>query len=149
MEEIEKKRKVDRKFESEEDRMFQLCMSHMAPRQKAIELAKVVDLDCEQLGLDRYPHYVGSWNDDRRVPFYWLDSSDSRQNVVLTFDCQQLYVGDCQQTPTSLSVDSYLLRNAYDLYDHFEHKDSTHMNILGTFTLLLLNNAATSVMELR
>ncbi|MFM7983538.1 MAG: hypothetical protein ACKPKO_29850, partial [Candidatus Fonsibacter sp.] len=104
---------------------------HMAAKQKAIEFAKVVDLDCEQLGIDRYPHDVGSWNDDRRVPLYWLDGSDSQQNVVLTYDCQQFYVDDCEQAPTSLSVDSYLLRNAYDLYDGFKGKDFEYFEHLG------------------
>ncbi|MFM7984382.1 MAG: hypothetical protein ACKPKO_34160, partial [Candidatus Fonsibacter sp.] len=78
-----KKRKIDFKLQSKAERGVQLCMSHMAARQKAIELAKIVDCDCEQLGIDRYPHNVGSWNVDRRVPLYWLDGSDSRQNVVL------------------------------------------------------------------
>ncbi|MFM7983077.1 MAG: hypothetical protein ACKPKO_27520, partial [Candidatus Fonsibacter sp.] len=69
---------------------------HMAARHKAIELAKIVDGDCEQLGIDRYPHDVGSWSDDRRVPLYWLDGAGSRQNDVLTYDCQRFYVDDCQ-----------------------------------------------------
>ncbi|MFM7985251.1 MAG: hypothetical protein ACKPKO_38625, partial [Candidatus Fonsibacter sp.] len=38
---------------------------------------------------------------------------------------------DCPETPTSISVDSYYLRNAYDLYDHFQDKDFDLYEHLG------------------
>ena len=43
----------------------------MAARQKDIDLAMVVDDDdCMELGIERLPTGVASWNDDRRPPLY-------------------------------------------------------------------------------
>ncbi|MFM7982246.1 MAG: hypothetical protein ACKPKO_23295 [Candidatus Fonsibacter sp.] len=65
---------------------FQSGIRYMSARQKAIELAKVVDHDCDMLGITRYPHGVGSWKDDRRVPLHWIDCSDTGSPAVLTYD---------------------------------------------------------------
>ena len=50
---------------------FQVEIGYVAARQKAIELALVIDEDCYELGIDRSPTGVASWNDDRRPPLYW------------------------------------------------------------------------------
>ena len=49
---------------------FQIDVGYVAARQKAIELAMVVDEDCYELGIERSPTGVASWNDDRRPPLY-------------------------------------------------------------------------------
>ena len=47
---------------------FQVDVGYVAARQKAIQLAMVVDEDCYELGIERSPTGVASWNDDRRPP---------------------------------------------------------------------------------
>ncbi|MFM7979157.1 MAG: hypothetical protein ACKPKO_07550, partial [Candidatus Fonsibacter sp.] len=68
--------------------LVQSGLGYMSARQKAIELAKVVDRDCDSLGIARHPLGVGSWNDDRRVPLYWVECSDTGRPAVLTYDCR-------------------------------------------------------------
>ena len=46
----------------------------MAARQKAIDLAMVIDEDCMELGIERSQIGVATWNDDRRPPLYWAGS---------------------------------------------------------------------------
>ena len=53
---------------------FQAEAGYVAARQKAIELAMAVDEDCYELGIERSPTGVASWNDDRRPPLYWAGS---------------------------------------------------------------------------
>ena len=47
---------------------FQAEIGYVAARQKAIELATVVDEDCYDMVIERSPTGVASWNDDRRPP---------------------------------------------------------------------------------
>ena len=49
---------------------FQVVAGYVAARQKAIDLAMVVDEDCIELGIERLPTGVASWNDERRPPLY-------------------------------------------------------------------------------
>ena len=49
---------------------FQVDVGYVAARQKAIDLAMVIDEDCIELGIERLPTGVASWNDDRRSPLY-------------------------------------------------------------------------------
>ena len=51
---------------------FQAEIGYVVARQKAIELATVVDEDCYDLGIDRSPTGVASWDDDRRPPLFWV-----------------------------------------------------------------------------
>ena len=53
---------------------FQAEVGYVVARQKAIELATVVDEDCYDLGIERSPTGVASWNDDRRPTLYWAGS---------------------------------------------------------------------------
>ena len=57
-----------------EQHKFQANVGNVAARQKAIELAMVIDEDSRELGIDRSPTGVASWNDDRRPPLYWVGS---------------------------------------------------------------------------
>ena len=50
---------------------FQVDVGYMAVRQKAIDLAMAIDEDAMELGIERSPSGVASWNDDRRPPLYW------------------------------------------------------------------------------
>ena len=84
--------------------LFQSGLGYMSARQKAIELARVVDRDCDSLGIARHPLGVGSWKDDRRVPLYWVDCSDTGRSAVLTYDCRRLYDGDCSKISQDLRL---------------------------------------------
>ena len=53
-------------------RQYDADMSRVAARQRAIELAIVIDEDFHELGLPRYPGKTASLNDDRRPPLYWV-----------------------------------------------------------------------------
>ena len=44
---------------------FQVDVGYVAARQKAIDLAMVVDEDCFEWGIERLPTGVASWIDDR------------------------------------------------------------------------------------
>ncbi len=67
-----KKDKIPVNFDDQHK--FQTEVGYVAARQKAIELAMVVDEDCYELGIERSPTGVASWNDDRRPPLYWAGS---------------------------------------------------------------------------
>ena len=51
---------------------WQVDVCYVAARQRAIELAVVIEEDCMELGIDRSPMGVASWCDDRRPPLYWV-----------------------------------------------------------------------------
>ncbi len=53
---------------------FKVDVGYAAAHEKAIELAMMVDEDCFELGIERSPTGVASWNDDRRPPLYWAGS---------------------------------------------------------------------------
>ena len=73
----------------------------MAARQKAIELAMVVDEDCYELGLEGSPTGVASWNDDRRPPLYWVGADHPTDcGTVLMYECRHFYEDDCEQILT-------------------------------------------------
>ncbi|MFM7990284.1 MAG: hypothetical protein ACKPKO_64315, partial [Candidatus Fonsibacter sp.] len=64
-------------------------------------MAKVVDCDCDSLGIARHLLGVGSWNDDWCVPLYWVECSDTGKPAVLTYDCRRLYDSDCSKILTT------------------------------------------------
>ena len=71
---------------------FQAEVGYAAARQKAIELAMVVDKDCYELGIERSPTGVASWNDDRRPPLYWAGSDHPTDcGTVLMYDCKPFF----------------------------------------------------------
>ena len=68
---------------------FQAEIGYVAARQKAIELAMVVDEDCHELAIDRSPSGVASWNDDRRPPLFWAGSDHPVDcGTVLMYECR-------------------------------------------------------------
>ncbi|MFM7984611.1 MAG: hypothetical protein ACKPKO_35325, partial [Candidatus Fonsibacter sp.] len=48
-------------IELDDQYLFLSGLGYMSARQNAIELAKVVDRDCDSLGITRYPLGVGSY----------------------------------------------------------------------------------------
>ena len=56
---------------------FQIGIGYMPAGQKAVELALIVDEDCADLGIERSPTGVASWNGDRRPPLFWAGSFQS------------------------------------------------------------------------
>ena len=112
---------------------FQAEIGYVAARQKAIELAMVVDEDCYELGIDRSPTGVASWNDDRRPPLFWAGSDHPVDcGTVLMYECRHFYEDDCEQLPTTLRTIPELIMNAHEAYQHilsvkfqsFEHVGS-------------------------
>ena len=80
---------------------FQAEIGYMVARQKASELATVVDEDCYDLGIDRSPTGVASWNDNRRPPLYWAGSGHPTDcGTVMMYECRHFYEDDCEQLPT-------------------------------------------------
>jgi hypothetical protein len=72
---------------------FQTEVGYAAARQKAIELAMVVDEDCYELGIERSPTGVASWSDDRRPPLYWAGSDHPTDcGTVLMYECRHFFV---------------------------------------------------------
>jgi hypothetical protein len=75
---------------------FQAEIGYVAARQKAIELATVVDEDCYDLGIDGSPTGVASWNDDRRPLLFWAGSDHPVDcGTVLMYECRHFYEDDC------------------------------------------------------
>ena len=68
------RRRINKPVNCDDQHKFQTEVGYAAARQKAIELAMVVDEDCSELGIERSPTGVASWNDDRRPPLYWAGS---------------------------------------------------------------------------
>ena len=54
----------------DEQYRYQTDVGYVAVRQRALELAMVVDEDCLELGIDRSPTGVASWGDNRRPPLF-------------------------------------------------------------------------------
>ncbi|MFM7852185.1 MAG: hypothetical protein ACKO96_09775, partial [Flammeovirgaceae bacterium] len=50
---------------------FQVDVGYVAARQRAIDLAMVIDEDSIELDIERSPIGVASWNDDWRPPLLW------------------------------------------------------------------------------
>ena len=63
--------KVNKAVNFDDQHKFQVDVGYVAARQKAIELAMVVDEDCYELGIERSLTGVDSWNDGWRHPLYW------------------------------------------------------------------------------
>ena len=98
---------------------FQTEVGYAAARQKAIELAMVVDEDCYELGIERSPTGVASWNDDWRPPLYWVGSDHPTDcGTVLMYECRHFFEDDCERLPTSLKVKPELLVNAHEAVEH-------------------------------
>jgi len=98
---------------------FQAEVGYVAARQKAIELAKVVDEDCYELGIERSPMGVASWNDDGRPPLYWAGSDHPTDcGTVLMYECRHVYEDDCEQLLTFLKTKPELPFNAHEAYEH-------------------------------
>ncbi len=109
--------KKDRKTVNVDDQhKFQVDVGYVAARQKAIELAMVVDEDCYELGIERSPTGVASCNDDRRPPLYWVGSDHSTDcGTVLMYECRHFFEDDCERLPTSFKVKPELFVNAQDV----------------------------------
>ena len=89
---------------------FQPEVGYVAARQKAIELAMVVDEDCYGLGIERSPTGVASWSDDRRPPLYGAGSDHPTDcGTVLMYEFRHFYEDDGEQLPTSLRTKPELL----------------------------------------
>ena len=98
---------------------IQVDVGYVAARQKAIELAMVVDEDCYELGIERSPTGVSSWNDDRRPPLYWAGSDHPTDcGTVLMYECRHFFEDDCERLPTALKVKPELLLNSLDAFAH-------------------------------
>ena len=96
---------------------FQADVGYVAARQKAIELSMVVDEDCYELGIERSPTGVASWNDDRRPPLYWAGSDHATDcGTVLLYECRHFFEDDCEHLPTSLRVKPELRFNAQEAF---------------------------------
>ena len=80
---------------------FQIEVGYVAARQKAIELATVVDEDYYELGIERSPTGVASWNDDWRPPLYGAGSDHPTDyGTVLMYECRHFFEDDCERLPT-------------------------------------------------
>ena len=71
---------------------IQVDVGYVAARQKAIDLAIAIDEDCMELGIERSPIGVASWNYDRRRPFYWVGSDHPTDcGTVLMHECRHFF----------------------------------------------------------
>ena len=85
-----KKDKIPVNFDDQHK--FQKEVGYVAARQKAIELAMVVDEDCYEFGIERSPTGVASWNDDRRPPLYGAGSDHPTDcGTVLMYECRHFF----------------------------------------------------------
>ena len=114
---------------------FEVDIGYVAARQRAIELAIVIDEVCVELGIERSTTGVASWGDDRRPPLFWAESVDpDERGSVLMFDCRHFFENDCEQLPASLEAVEGLLVNANETYSNilsisypsFEHVGTPH-----------------------
>ena len=87
-------------------------IGYVAARQRAIELAMVIDEDCMELGIERSPTGVASWGDNRRPLLYWVGSDPGERVPVLMYECQLFFENDCERLPTSLEAVEGLLVKA-------------------------------------
>ncbi|MFM7984421.1 MAG: hypothetical protein ACKPKO_34360, partial [Candidatus Fonsibacter sp.] len=55
-----------------------------------------------------------------------------KENVVLTYDCNNFYEGDCIDTAKRLALDSKRMCNAYEYYDGFQDKDFDYYEHIGS-----------------
>ena len=98
---------------------YEVDIGYVAARQRAIELAMVIDEDCMELGIDRSPTGVASWCDGRRHPLYWVGSDDPKAcGIVLMYECRRVFADDCERLPTSFKAVEELLVNAQEAYDN-------------------------------
>ena len=112
-------KKDKRPVNFDDQHKFQTEVGYVAARQKAIELAMAVDQDWYELGIERLPTGVASWNDDWRRPLYLAGSDHPTDcGTVLMYECRHFYEDDCEQLPTSLRTIPELLFNAHEAYEH-------------------------------
>jgi len=113
-----RKRKCDPDVTSDQSK-FQMDNAYLSARQRAIELAKTVDDNCEERGMLRFPSGVKFLNDDRRIPLYWIEVLDleEQRDAVLTYECRRFYEGKCETHPSSVRVIPDLLVNAHGHYN--------------------------------
>ena len=91
--------------ELDDQHKFQAEVGYVAARQKAIALAMVIDEDCYELGIERSPTGVASWNDDRRPPLYWAGYDHPTDcGTVLMYECRHFFEDDCELMPTLIVV---------------------------------------------
>jgi len=96
------KAKVASRFDDKHK--FHVDVGYVAARQKSIDLAMVIDEDCVELGIERLPTGVASWNGDRRPPLYWAGSDHpSDCGTVLMYERRHFFE-DGERLPTFLTV---------------------------------------------
>ena len=89
----------------------------MVARQKAIELATVVDEDCSDLGIHRFSTGDAPWNDDWRPPLYCVGSEDPKgSGTFRMYERRHFFVDGCEELPASLDAVEELLGDAHQVY---------------------------------
>ena len=68
----------------------------MLDRQQTLEVAKAVDEDRMEVGIDRSPKGVASWGDDRRPPLFWVNPDIDDSRIVLMYECRNFFEDYCE-----------------------------------------------------
>ena len=88
--------RAKRFFRFDDQRKFQVDVGYVAARRKAIYLATVIDEGCMELGIERSPTGVASWNGDRRPLLYWVGSDHPTDcGTVLMYERRHFFEDDC------------------------------------------------------
>ena len=65
----------------------------------------VIDKDCVELGIERSPTGVASWNDDRRPPLYWARSDHPTDcGTVLMYERRHFFEDYCEFCLIAIAV---------------------------------------------
>ena len=117
MKKMPKEKKDRRPVTLDSRRRYEADIGCVAARQRAIEIAIVIDDDLHELGLPRYSRNNASLNDDWRPPLYWVSKQhpDGRGRDLM-YECRHFFEGDCEQLPLSFKSIDDLLINANEVY---------------------------------
>ena len=97
---------------------YEIDIGRVAARQRAIELALVLDEDLHENGSGTIPKGQCIFNGDRRPPLYFVSfhCPDERGHVLM-YERRHCFDGDCDHLPISLESADDLLVDAYQAYD--------------------------------